>query len=334
MILVTGAGGHIGNVLVRLLYEMGFHDLRLMAHSSDTSVIEPFAKEIVRCDIRDAQAVENAVYGCTDVFHLAGYIHMTGSDKRKLNEINVDGVKNVVNACIRHGIRRLVYVSSIHALMSSHDLYINETVHADISQCADEYSRTKLKGTQYVMAACENRGLNAVTVFPTGVIGPYDYRSSMAGIMFEKYIRARGAELCFKGKFDFVDVRDVADGIYRAWKFGEKGQGYILSGESCSIGEMIHFIGHCAGNEIKTLNVPVFFVKAFAVVTPVYYRLAGRTPIITKDTVDIMVSGVSISNMKAKTKLGFRPRPLQSTLRDTVAWHIEEAAWHKERTNV
>jgi len=320
MILVTGARGHIGNVLVRLLYNKGFHDLRLMVSGGDAAYIEPYAKEIVRCDIRDAKAVDDAVSGCSDVFHLAGHIHMSGSENQKLYDINVGGTKNIVAACKKHGVKRLVYVSSIHALTPSADNVIDETVDMDVSLCADEYSRTKLLGTLEVLNACAD-GLDAVVVFPTGVIGPYDYRTSMAGRMFRKYIGAKGARLCFKGKFDFVDVRDVADGIYRAWRYGVKGQGYILSGEECGIGEMIKMIARCSGREVKTINLPVSLVKACAGALSVYYRIAKKTPILTKETVDIVVSDVKISNDKAKKTLGFIPRPLEDTMRDTVDWH-------------
>jgi len=321
MILVTGARGHIGNVLVRLLYEKGHRDLRLMVQGGDTSFIAPYAKDIVRCDIRDTGAVENAVRGCSDVFHLAGYIHMSGANKQLLNDINVGGVVNIVNACVSCGVKRLVHVSSIHALSPSCDLRIDETIQPNISRCADEYSCTKLKGTLKVMAACEQHGLNTVVVYPTAVIGPYDYRCSMAGAMIKKYIRARGTQLCFNGGFDFVDVRDVADGIYRAWRQGEKGQGYILSGELCRIEEMIRLIGRCSGTELKTLCVPTVLVKACARVMPVYYRLTNQTPVFTKETVEVMVSGMSVCGEKSKIKLGFSPRPLEETIRDTVKWH-------------
>jgi dihydroflavonol-4-reductase len=323
MILVTGARGHIGNVLVKHLYDNGHRDLRLMVQGGDTSFVEPYAKEIVRCDIRDATAVDDAVRGCTDVFHLAGYIHMSGTDKQKLNEINVGGVTNIVNACIKHGVSRLVYVSSIHALIPSAENKIDESVNPDLSLCGDEYSRTKLAGTLIVMDACEHRNLNAVTVFPTGVIGPFDYRSSMTGSMFKKYVGARGTKLCFAGKYDFVDVRDVADGIYRAWQCGKMGEGYILSGEECTISHMIRLIGRCAGRELKTADVPVFVVKAVAGVMDVYYRLAKKTPIITRETIEVMISGVKISNEKAKAELGFFPRSLEETMRDTVEWHCQ-----------
>lgn len=323
MLLVTGARGHIGNVLAKQLCDSGSADLRLMVQGGgDTSYIEPYAKEIVCCDIRDPKAVDEAVQGCTDVFHLAGYIHMSGTDKQKLSDINVGGVKNIIDACLKHGVRRLVYVSSIHALIPSSDNKIDETVNNDVSLCMDEYSRTKLAATLEVMEACEKRGLDAVIVYPTGVIGPYDYRASMTGFMFKKYTRACGAQLCFAGKYDFVDVRDVADGIIRAWQRGGKGQGYILSGDECTIPQMIRLIGQCMGRELKTVELPVFTVRAAAGVMSLYYRLTKKTPIITKETVDVVTSGVKISNLKAKTELAFCPRALEETIKDTVRWHI------------
>ena len=322
MILVTGARGHIGNVLVKQLYDSGFRELRLMLQGGgDAAYVEPYAKEIVRCDIRDAQAVSEAVRGCTDVLHLAGYIHMSGTDKQKLQDINVGGVKNIVDACIQHGVRRLVYVSSIHALVPSADNVIDETVNPDLSLCADEYSRTKLAATLEVLDACEHRGLGAVIVYPTGVIGPYDYRASMTGIMFKKYIRARGLQPCFAGKYDFVDVRDVADGIILAWQRGAQGEGYILSGDECTISRMIKLIGRCMGRDLKTVNLPVVIIRAVAGALGVYYGITQKTPVLTNETVDVVTSGVKISNEKAKAQLGFCPRPLEDTMRDTVNWH-------------
>ncbi len=323
MILVTGARGHIGNVLIRQLYDQGYHNLRVTVQGGDTSFIEPYVQEIVHCDIRDAQAVSEAVCGCTDVLHLAGYIHMSGTDKQKLIDVNVGGVVNIINACLTHGIKRLVYVSTIHALIPSSDNRINEAVNPDCSLCTDEYSRTKLMGTLEVLNACSNRGLNAVIVYPTGVIGPFDYRMSMTGTMIKKYIRARGIQPCFAGTFDFVDVRDAADGIIRAWQHGKQGEGYIISGEECTISRMIRLIGRSAGRELKTMNLPIFLVKAAAAVLCVYYRLADKTPIITRETIDVVTSGVRVSNQKAKTEIGFCPRLLEETMRDTVKWHCE-----------
>ena len=98
MILITGAGGHIGNVLVKHLYRKGHRDLRLFVQpKEDISYIEKYASEIVRGDIRDYFAVSAAVRGCDDVFHLAGLVQISGVNKKLVFDVNVGGTKNVVN---------------------------------------------------------------------------------------------------------------------------------------------------------------------------------------------------------------------------------------------
>lgn len=326
MILITGASGHIGNVLAALLYQNGHTDLRLMVQGKITAHIEPYAKEIVRVDICDPKAVSEAVRGCTDVFHLAGYIQVDRSNKKRLFDINAGGTRNVAQACIEHGVKRLVHVSSIHALVPVNGGALDESQVEACGSPPDDYGRSKLEGTKAVLDACK-QGLDAVIVYPTGVIGPYDYRASLAGTMLQKYMKAPGnTHLYFDGGYDFVDVRDVADGIMRAWQLGEKGQGYILAGDRCTLRDMIETIGRSAGRNYKTVRMPLFLVRAGAVVAPIYYALAGRQPVLTQDTVDLLVSKDKISADKAKAKLGYAPRPVAESLGDAVRWYMERSA--------
>ncbi len=324
MILVTGASGHIGNVLAALLYQKGYRDLRLMVQSANTAHIETYAKEIVHADIRDPKAVAEAVCGCSDVFHLAGFIQVSRTNKKRLYDINVGGTRNVAQACLQHGVKRLVHVSSIHALMPPDGDVIDEMLDMAQSRPTDDYGRSKLEGTAAVLDAYK-KGLDAVVVYPTGVIGPHDYRASLAGLMFKKYMAARGLQLYFDGGYDFVDVRDVADGIFRAWRQGEAGHGYILAGGRCSIRELIESVGRSAGREYKMIRVPLFLVRAGAAVVPAICAILGKPPVLTPDTVNILVSAVKISDGKAREQLGYKPRPLRETMDDAVRWYEEQS---------
>lgn len=317
MILVTGARGHIGSALVKLLYDKGYRNLRVVVNGQ-AEHIERYAKEIVKCDIRDAGTVDAAVRGCSDVFHVAGLISMSPRDGRLLYDINVGGVRNIISACKAHGVRRLVYVSSVHALSSDCKLVSEENIDTGLMCKKDAYGRTKLTATLEMLA---EKDVDIVVVYPTGVIGPYDYRSSMSGIMFKKYMRKRRWQLYFNGQFDFIDVRDVADGIYRAWRYGKKGEGYILAGEPCSIKKMIEQITQHIGTHCRLVCVPASVVKVCAKIAPLFYRLARKTPVITTDTVGVMLSGVKISCKKASSELGYSPRPIEDTIRETVEWY-------------
>ncbi|MGI5918597.1 MAG: NAD-dependent epimerase/dehydratase family protein [Christensenellales bacterium] len=320
MILVTGAGGHIGNVLVKLLYKKGHRDLRVFVQEKeDISYIERYAKEVVRGDIRDPFAVSAAVRGCDTVFHLAGLVQISGVRKKLVFDVNVGGTRNVVQACLEKGVKRLVHVSSVHALKEPEEGFIDETLDSDFNNLPGAYAKSKAMGTFEVMNAIQ-KGLDAVIVFPTGVIGPYDFRSSYTGSAIKGYIDARKTQYYFDGRYDFVDVRDVADGIYRAWKYGEKGQGYIISGSVSSLEDIIRAVEQATGRAIPRRKVPRALVKVAALLAPAYYAIARKKPVLSKYSINVLMSNSCISCSKAQEKLGYRPRPLVRTIRDIVRW--------------
>lgn len=321
MILITGAGGHIGNVLVKLLYSKGYKDLRLFVQQTeDVSHVEKYAKEIVRGDIRDAFAVSAAVRDCEYVFHLAGLVKISGVRKKLVYDINVGGTKNVVQACLEKKVKRLLHVSSVHALKEPPSGAMDETLDSDISNLYGAYAKSKARATIEVMNAIQ-KGLDAVIVFPSGVIGPYDFGSSYTGSAIKGYIDAKKTQYYFNGKYDFVDVRDVADGILRAFKDGEKGQGYIISGSVSSLEQIIEAVEQSTGNQIKRKRIPNVLVKAIAFFAPAYYAMLRKKPVLSKYSVDVLMSNTTISSQKAQQKLGYKSRPLATTIRDMVRWH-------------
>lgn len=321
MILVTGAGGHIGNVLVKHLYRKGSRDLRLFVQpGEDISYIQKYAKEVVRGDIRDALSVSSAVRGCDVVFHLAGIVQLSGMRRKNVFDVNVGGTCNVVQACLEKKVKRLVHVSSVHALKEPDEGSIDETLDSDITNLHGAYARSKAMATIEVMNAMQ-KGLDAVIVFPTGVIGPYDFRASYTGSAIKGYIDAKKTQYYFNGKYDFVDVRDVADGIYRAWKHGESGQGYIISGSVSSLEDIINAVEQSTGHAIKRRRVPTLLVRTAALLAPAYYALARQKPILCKYSIDVLISNSNISCEKAQEKLGYRARPLLKTIKDMVRWH-------------
>ena len=116
MILVTGSSGHIGNVLVRQLVEQGKAVRILTKDGKKPEWLAHLELDVVQGDLNDEAAVHKAVEGTEVVFHLAGIISISSFDSKELTEINVKGTEHVVNACLAHGVRRMVYTSSVHAL--------------------------------------------------------------------------------------------------------------------------------------------------------------------------------------------------------------------------
>ena len=323
MILITGAGGHIGNVLAKYLFEKGHQDLRFLAmEGEDISYVEAYAKEVVQGDIRDIMTVRKAVTGCDYVFHLAGLVKISGVRKKLIYDINVGGTHNVVQACLEKDVKRLLYVSSVHALYEPKDDCITEQLSSDVRALKGHYARSKALATMEVLNGLQ-KGLDAVIVFPSGIIGPDDYKISYTGNALDGYINSDKLQYFFDGAYDFVDVRDAVDGIYKAFKKGEKGQGYILSGSIASLEDFMKNVEAVTGKPVKKRKISRALVKLAAFFAPVYYAVIGKKPILSKYSVDVLFSNCNISHEKAKKKLGYSPRPLAETIKDIVLWRLK-----------
>jgi dihydroflavonol-4-reductase len=322
MNLVTGATGHIGNVLVRQLLEAGEKVRALIWRGEDTTPLEGLDVEQVVGDVLDPESLKVAFQDIRDVYHLAGIISIMPGKDGFVHQVNVEGTKNILKLASTTGIRRLLYTSSIHAITRApHGVQIDETLPFDPINPYGEYDCSKAEASLAVKQAVE-QGLDAVIVCPTGVIGPYDYRrSEMGEVIF-------GAAECktqfyVDGAYDFVDVRDVAKGMIQASKKGHRGETYILSGQRISLRYLLETVREITGKGFISFKIPFSLARFSARFTPFYYRLTKSKPRFTPYSLDVVASNSNISHAKARRELGYSPRPLYQSITDTVKWFLE-----------
>ena len=227
MWLVTGATGHVGNVLVRKLLERGEKVRALLLPGESRESISGLKVEAFEGDVLNLDSVFESMRGVKGIFHLAGVISIMPGPNPFVRKVNVDGTKNILRAAMESGIKKLVYTSSIHAIQRVENGVINETVPYDMGNPYGAYDRSKAEATLAVLNAAHS-GLEAVVTCLTGVIGPYDFRGSMMGAVIHDAAVAKPT-LYVDGAYDFVDVRDVADGLISAAENGKRGESYILS---------------------------------------------------------------------------------------------------------
>jgi len=319
MTLVTGGTGHIGSTLIRDLLSRGEKVRALILPGEDCTGIDGFPVERVEGNVLDPASLAAAMKGVDIVYHLAGIISIMPGRNELMRAVNVRGTMNVARAAREAGVRRLVYTSSIHALgRPPHGTYITEATGFDPDNPAGEYDRTKAEGTLAVLAEVE-KGLDAVIVCPTGVIGPYDFRESELGHLVRSWMKKR-PHLFVDGFFDWVDVRDIARGMMLAADNGKKGEAYILGGERVHIGDLFKMVRESSGVRTPGVCVPMFLARSAAPVTALYSKLFRTKPTFTSYSLETIMSNSLISHEKASRELGYNPRPLTETVRDTVAW--------------
>jgi dihydroflavonol-4-reductase len=320
-VVVTGATGHIGANLVRALIAAG-RPTRSLVHVS-TRALQGLDTEIVPGDIGNVASLCHAFRGADVVYHLAACISLSMDDWPRVEAINVQGTSNVVEACLRSGVHRLVHFSSIHALeQEPFSSPVDESRPLTASRRYPPYDRSKAAGEMEVRRAV-GRGLDAIIVNPTGVVGPHDYEPSYLGEALIAMAQGRLPALV-TGGFDWVDVRDVVAGAMRAEAQAPAGARYLLSGHWLSMCDMAAMVAEIAGQRKKKLVCPLWLARLGAPVVQGVSRLNGKRPLYTGVSLRALRSNRNISHEKATRELGYEPRPLYETLVDTLRWFEAE----------
>jgi len=300
MIVVTGATGHIGNVLVRQLIAKGKNVRAVILEGEDITPLQGLDIEIVRADVRNAEALRAAFQDCETVYHLAGVISILPGQSRLLEEVNVQGTRNVVAACQAARVKRLVYTSSIHALKEpAKGTAITEDQPFDPAAVLGDYAKSKARASLEVLKAIQ-AGLNAVIVCPTGVIGPFDYKESEMGRLIRTFLR-RKLPAGVDGAYDFIDVRDVAAGMILAAEKGLGGEVYILSGEQITIKSLFDKLAKISGKPAPRVMLPCWLARLGGVISTPFLVRRRSKPLFTAYSIDVLKSNSAVNSSKAKT---------------------------------
>ena len=321
MWLVTGATGHIGNVLVRKLIERGEKVRALILPGESVESISGLEVEAVEGDVLNMDSLFKPFEGVRGVFHLAGVISIMPGSNEFVRKVNVEGTKNILRVATEKRVKKLVYTSSIHAIQRMEEGIIDESLPYDPDNPYGAYDRAKAEATLEVQKAAQ-AGLEAVIACPTGVIGPYDFRGSLMGSVIRTAAEEKPT-LYVDGAYDFVDVRDVAEGLIAAARHGKRGESYILSGQKISVRYLLETVREITGRHFFQMRIPFDLAKFAALFTPMYYSMARVNPRFTPYSLEVLRSNANISHAKATRELGYKPRSLYESIKDTVKWFLE-----------
>ena len=324
MIAVTGATGHIGNVLVRELVRRGQIVRAIVLPDDDCHSLSGLNVETVHGDVTDLQSLKSAFIGADLIFHLAGIVTIMPGMKSVLERVNVGGVRNITAAYRDAGVRRLVYTSSVHAIAEPpHGTVIDELQPFDPNHVLGDYARSKARATLLLLDEVHKGGLDAVICCPTGVIGPWDYGISNIGQLILDFASGH-LKSYVSGAYDFVDVRDVASGLILTAEKGQTGRHYIFSGAQVQIPELMEELAHDIGYPAPTYRIPARIARTAGVLASVYYRLLRRRPVFTAYSIDVLGSNSQVSSARAREELGFTTKSWQESIRDQVEWFRTE----------
>jgi dihydroflavonol-4-reductase len=311
--LVTGATGHLGSNLVPLLVSRG-HTVRALVRGAAPHLE---SAQRVLGDVLDPASLEAAMEGVDVVFHLAGVISVVGGLHGLVRRVNVQGTANVLAAAAG---RRFVHMSSIHAWRQDPvDEPLDETRPLADRPRDHAYDRSKAEAMRLVLDSARD----AVVVAPTSVVGPGDWRPSRMGCVLGACFRGH-LPVVVGGGFDWVDVRDVAEGTLAAAERGRAGEAYLLGGAWTSVRALADAAAEVAGVRRPWATCPAWLARAAAPAGLAVARLGGLEPVFTPESIQVLATAnPRIASDKARRELGYGARPLSATLEDTYRWFRE-----------
>lgn len=326
-ILVTGATGFVGNVLLREL-PVSFPDAQISVFILPE---DPFKNSLHRFkglhtiegDITGRKDVWNAVKGHTHVIHLAGLISYSRRDKKALMDINTKGVQNIVDACSDHGIRKLIHISSVGAC----------GFHKD-GRLADEetpfnwppyfhYMISKYEGQKIAEQASRERKFQTVILLPASIMGPGDPNPATPHNKLYERIYKKGLFGCFSGGLAIVDVRDLTEIILKALKLPINGGKYLVTGANVKYADVVKAIAKHAQKKAVPFPVPAFSLSVAGGLLEFVGRVTGRKPLLTYSYGRLSGWKVYYSNEKSREDFHHQYRTFDETIADSCRYFEE-----------
>jgi dihydroflavonol-4-reductase len=317
--LVTGANGHLGNTLVRALLNKGY---KVRAGVRDITQTTPFVGldcELVYAELLDGPAMLEALTGVDVLFQAAAvFKHWAKHPQTEIVEPNVRGTRVVLQAAARAGVKRVVYVSSVAAI--GHDGSAMDETHWN-DEAENAYYKSKILSEQMAWRTAAELGLWMVSVLPSAMVGPNATQLTDT-MRFLESVRLRQLPLDPRFYFNFVDVRDVAQGLMLAAEKGRAGQRYILANEhSSSLVDLVDAANSLWPGYRQPPRAPRWLLACLA-------WLQERAAQLTGKPAQLLVSQVRMfhevrqeySLVKAKAELGFNPRPPEEVLRSALVY--------------
>lgn len=316
-VAITGASGHIGISVMDELRRRGISFKALVHH--DTHYFEEKNIEHVRGEVNNRGDMEKLLDGCDALIHSAAVISINGDPTGYVRQVNVEGVRNVMQTALDYKLKRVVHISSIHAYQSwPVDKVLDESSPL-VDNDAFAYDKSKRDG-QLLVKEFVKQGLPAVILNPTSVTGPPENKMSYQGkAMLDIYNKKIPA--IFHGGFDWVDLRDVTQAVCNALTMGRVGENYLLAGKYYTMREIVGMISEIKGEKIRIPTIPVSFAMMGLPFVRLQSFFTGKEPLYTNESIDVLVYGNKrISSEKARKELNFECRDFKVTLRDLISW--------------
>lgn len=315
-VLVTGANGLLANNTINALIDNGYFVRALVRNKNNFKLYNPNNVEVIEGDITQYSSVENAVKGCDFVVHAAAETNQGLKNYNDYAKINVEGTKTIFNAAINNGVKKIIHVSTCNVFgYGTIEKPGNEETNTSELFSSSLYVKSKIDAQKEALSFSEK--IDVVIVNPTFMIGAFDQKPGSGRIVLMGYNK----KIIFypPGGKNFVDVKDVADGIVKAILKGKNKETFILSGENLSYKDFFNKLAKYSDTNPLLIKIPSIVLISVGIIGT-FFKTIGFANEATLINMRILCIKNYYSNQNARHALSINFNGIDNAIQDAIKW--------------
>jgi dihydroflavonol-4-reductase len=320
-ILITGATGLLGCNLTKICCSRNYQVTILVRKKSNTDYFRYLPVQIIFGDISNQSDVSDAIARQDYVIHAAGATGQNNISFEEYERINLTATRHVASACLKHGVKRLIYVSTANCFGPGSRLSPGTELNGfSLFKANSSYINTKYLAQQWILEQVAKKALPAVVVNPTFMLGAFDLKPSSGQIV----LYGMNKKLLFypPGGKNFVHVKDVCEGILQALNKGEAGDCYLLAGENLSYGEFFKKLQRITHKKQIQIKIPAFMLKSAGALNAASHRFFGTNHALTGSAAFLLCTDNYYSAVKSVERFGLNYTPAQEAISEAYDWFM------------
>ena len=320
---MLGASGFLGSHITKELVKQG-RDVRILVRrSSDIRACRHLGIERFYGDVLDIQSLRDAMQGCDIVYHCVVDTRAWLRNPAPLYQVNVDGLKNSMDAALESGIQRFVYTSTFATIGRNPSGISSENDSFNWWDSAPEYVRCRVKAESTLLEYCQNKAFPGVVCCIGNTYGGEDFAPTPHGRLVRDAAKHH-MPMYWNGGGPSVGIIDAAQAMILAESKGKVGERYIIAERWVGYKELFALAAKAAGVAPPKIHMPMFMMYAMAGISEVVTRMLGRENNMSVSSIKCSSELVNTDNTKAMKELGWSPRPIEESIIDAVDFYLRK----------
>lgn len=320
--LVIGASGFLGSHIVKKLVAKDYRVRVLVRKTSNLETIKQLEVEKFYGDVMDKDSLQAAMKGCDYVFHSAVDTRAWLRDSAPLYRVNVEGLKNSMDAALASGIKKFVLTSSLITVGKNASGIASEDDLFDAWDTATDYEKTRVDGENALLEYAREKNLPGVACCVSNTYGDGDIQPTPHGNLIKQVVINR-MPISWDAKAECVGVKDAAEALVLAAEKGVAGERYIVSSDFISCNDLFDMAKKYAKVWMPRVSLSRSVMNGMAVVSEGIFGMLNQDVQFSRAAVNIIFTAGKLDNSKARQQLGWNPAPLEESIKEAVQYYLE-----------